>query len=58
MYNKSVFMKYKEITKEDVIKKFKKARDAKRAHLEEMERRMRVAYKLRTGEEASTFSCI
>ena len=34
-------MKYKEITKEDVIRKFKKARDVKRAHLEKMEQRMR-----------------
>lgn len=51
-------MKDKEITKEDVIKKFKKARDTKRAHLEEMEKRMRAAYKSRTGEDASSFSCI
>lgn len=51
-------MKHKEITKEDVIKKFKKARDIKRVHLEEMEKRMRIAYKLRTGEDASVFNCI
>lgn len=51
-------MNNKEITREDVIRKFKKARDTKRSHLEEMERRMRIAYKMRTGENASTFSCI
>lgn len=51
-------METKEITKEMVIEKFRKARDIKRAHLAEMEKRMRTAYKLRTGEEAANFSFV
>lgn len=44
--------------REEVIRRFKASREKKRAHLVQMEKRMRKAYKERTGLEAKSFKVL
>lgn len=49
-------MEGKNITREEALKRFREAKERKRAFLAEMEASMRQSYRQRTGMEATSFN--